>query len=79
MTDTRELVERLAAMMEGTPLYEGCGERSAIPEESAAMLRALSKRNRVYEEALRLIADIETPQAQILLIARAALTSGGRG
>ena len=30
-------------------------------------------------EALRLIADIETPQAQVLLIARAALASGGRG
>lgn len=40
---------------------------------------ALVERCRTMAEALRLIADIETPQAQVLLIARAALASGGRG
>lgn len=39
---------------------------------------ALVERCRVLEEALRLIADIETTQAQVMLIARAAL-AGGRG
>ena len=37
-----------------------------------------TKAIRAQMEALEEIADIETPQAQVLLIARAALTSGGR-
>ena len=39
---------------------------------------ALSDENRRLREALEDIADIETRQAQVLLISRAALTSGGR-
>lgn len=42
-------------------------------------LAAARAENQRLREALEEIADIETPQAQVLLIARAALTSGGRG
>ena len=35
-------VERLAKRLDGTPLYEGSGEESDLPEEAAATLRALA-------------------------------------
>jgi len=43
--DLHDMVERLAKRLEGTPLYEGCGEDSAMPEEAAVMLRALRAEN----------------------------------
>ena len=45
MTDpdlTPEAVERLANRLGGTPLYEGSGEESDLPDDAAATLRALS-------------------------------------
>ena len=78
MTDTRKLVEKLS---ETALLFEKALALKSrdVCLEAADTITALSERVRVLEEALRLIADIETPQAQVLLIARAALTSGGRG
>ena len=37
-----EAVERLANRLGGTPLYEGSGEESDLPDDAAATLRALS-------------------------------------
>lgn len=77
MTDTRELVDELRLI--GCHANGDARCTCGIGQDAADTITALSERNRVLEEALRLIADIETPQAQVLLIARAALTSGGRG
>lgn len=43
---TRESVERLARRLEGTPLYEGSGEESDMPEYAAATLRALAQKGK---------------------------------
>ncbi len=46
MTDTPdtspEAVERLANRLGGTPLYDGSGEESDLPDNASATLRALS-------------------------------------
>ena len=81
-----ELVERLKVVAR-------CGTDSTMRHSAYAFMAqdpdgdyltysayaALAGENRRLREALEEIADIETPQAQVLLIARAALTSGGRG
>ena len=86
MTDTRELVERLKVVAR-------CGTDSTMRHSAYAFMAqdpdgdyvtysayaALAGENRRLREALEEIEDIETPQVQVLLIARAALTSGGRG
>lgn len=41
-----------AARLDGTPLYEGCGEESSLPESAAAMLRALATENADLRERL---------------------------
>lgn len=40
-----EAVERLAWRIDATPLYEGHGEESVLPELAAATLRALAAEN----------------------------------
>ena len=47
-----EAVKRLANRLGGTPLYEGSGEESDLPDDAATTLRALSARVAELEAAL---------------------------
>jgi len=49
--------ERLAKKLECTPLYEGHGEESDLPEIAAAQLRADGERIKALEAALKPFAN----------------------
>ena len=72
MTDpdtSAEGVERLANRLGGTPLYEGSGEESDLPDDTAATLRALSfelekAREKARESAMEYMAlDMQALEA----------------
>ena len=48
---TTDDLKRLAARLEGTPLYEGSGEESSMLEEAAQALRELIERREAGERA----------------------------
>lgn len=54
---TTDALKRLAARLEGTPLYEGSGEESSMPEEAAQAIRELIERREAD-------GDTATPTAQ---------------
>lgn len=76
MTDA-ELITRLRADVDAH-IMTGNGGMKRVEAIclAADRLTQLSEDNERLRQALLLIADVETPQAQVLFIARAALTQG---
>lgn len=76
MTDA-ELITRLRADVDAHVMTGNGGmKRVEAIRLAADRLTQLSEDNERLRQALLLIADVETPQAQLLFIARAALTQG---
>ena len=76
MTDA-ELITRLRADVDAHVITGNGGmKRVEAIRLAADRLTQLSEDNERLRQALLLIADVETPQAQVLFIARAALTQG---
>lgn len=76
MTDA-ELITRLRADVDAHIMTGNGGmKRVEAIRLAADRLTQLSEDNERLRQALLLIADVETPQAQVLFIARAALTQG---
>ena len=65
-----EAVERLANRLGGTPLYDGGGEESDLPDNAAATLRALSAALKAAEARER---DANARAMQHLRLADAAV------
>ena len=76
MTDA-ELITRLRADVDAHVMTGNGGmKRVEAIRLAADRLTQLSEDNERLRQALLLIADVETPQAQVLFIARAALAQG---
>ena len=76
MTDA-ELITRLRADVDAHIMTGNGGmKRVEAIRLAADRLTQLSEDNERLRQALLLIADVETPQAQVLFIARAALAQG---
>lgn len=75
---TREAVERLARKVEGTPLYEGCGEESDLPEYAAATLRALLAEKEAAEARVAELEAVVIGTASSLAAAISLLERGGK-
>ena len=54
-----EAVERLANRLGGTPLYDGSGEESDLPDNAAATLRALSDALEAKKATVKTLHDLD--------------------